>query len=171
MVDIEKEVELSKEETESDNGSENTELQEIKLQLEEYTNLLKRSQADFINYKNRISKDTQDIIFVNTKNIALEFIGIKDVLQLAKDNEVHEETKKVLDILLEKVNNSLKRLNITKIELKDDVIDYNLCECVNVVPTKNKNENNKIIQIIEDGYLMNEKLIKPTKVIISKLEE
>jgi len=101
----------------------------------------------------------------------LEFISIKDVMQLAKDHEENQDTKNALSILIEKINNSLNRLNIYKIELKEGVCDYNLCECVNVIGTKNKDEDNKIIQIIEDGYFMNEKLIKPVKVIINKLEE
>jgi len=165
------EVEIDNEKANNENCVQEDELLVTQKKLEEYTFLLKRSQADFINYKNRITKDIQDIVFLKTKDIALEFIAIKDIMQLAKDHEENQDTKNALSILIEKINHSLNRLNIYKIELKEGVCDYNLCECVNVISTKNKDEDNKIIQIIEDGYFMNEKLIKPVKVIINKLEE
>ena len=132
---------------------------------------LKRTQADFINYKARVLKDTQDLVFLQTKEIALGLIAFKELMLISMKNEERDETKKVLSLLLEKIDNSLSRLNITKIILKDNIPDYNLCECINTINVTNKEDNNKIIEIIEDGYLYNKKLIKPIKVVIGKLEE
>jgi len=172
-INPDKDLEVNKIDSDTDSSIcvDNDELFSTKQKLEEYIDLLKRTQADFINYKARALKDTQDLVFLKTKSIALEFIAIKDLLIIAKENEVNEDTKKALSVLLEKINNSLDRLNIIKIKLKDGLCDYNLCECISVVNTKNKEEDNKVLQVIEDGYTMNNKLIKPTKVIISKLEE
>ena len=144
---------------------------DLKAELASCIDLLKRTQADFINYKTRVSKEIIDVVFLQTKEIALELIDFKELILLSIKNEKNEETKKVLNVLLEKINNSLLRLNIVKIELVDCTPDYNVCECISVIPTKNVTENNKIIEIIEDGYLFNNKIIKPAKIIVGKLEE
>jgi len=159
------------EEVNKDQETTNQEIESLNQKVLEYEDLLKRTQADFVNYKARVTKDVQDIVFLQTKAIALEMISFKELLLLSMKNEVHEETKRVLELLLEKIDGSLARLRIEKIKLNAGAPDYNLCECVSTVPTHNKDEDNKIIDVLEDGYLYNNKLIKPAKIILSKLEE
>ena len=146
-------------------------IESLNQKILEYADLLKRTQADFINYKSRVSKEVEDIVFLQTKTIALEVISFKELILLSIKNEENDEAKKVLNLLLEKIDNSLARLKIEKIKLNEGEPDYNLCECVGIIKTKNKDEDNKIIEVIEDGYLYNNKIIKPTKVILGKLEE
>jgi len=159
------------EEISKDQETISKEIESLNQKVLEYEDLLKRTQADFVNYKARVTKDVQDIVFLQTKAIALEMISFKELLLLSMKNEEHEETKKVLELLLEKIDGSLARLKIEKIKLNEGAPDYNLCECVSTVQTKNKEKDNKIIDVLEDGYLYNNKLIKPAKIILSKLEE
>lgn len=149
----------------------NKEINSLQKQLDDYLDQLKRAQAEFINYKARVLKDTQDLVFLQTKEIALELISFKELLLLSTKNEEHEEARRVLNLLLDKLDNSLSRLNIKKIELNDSIPDYNLCECVGTVKTTISEEDNMIKEILEAGYLYNDKLIKPVKIIINKLEE
>jgi molecular chaperone GrpE len=159
------------EEISKDQETINQEIESLNQKVLDYEDLLKRTQADFVNYKARVTKDVQDIVFLQTKAIALEMLSFKELFLLSMKNEEHEETKKVLELLLEKIDGSLVRLKIEKIKLNEGVPDYNLCECVSTLQTKNKEDDNKIITVLEDGYFYNNKLIKPVKVIIGKLEE
>ena len=170
-MDIMDDTNNKQEEISKDQETISKEIESLNQKVLEYEDLLKRTQADFVNYKARVTKDVQDIVFLQTKAIALEMISFKELLLLSMKNEEHEETKKVLELLLEKIDGSLARLKIEKIKLNEGAPDYNLCECVSTVQTKNKEKDNKIIDVLEDGYLYNNKLIKPAKIILSKLEE
>ena len=79
---IEEEIELIKQK-----------LEEQDKLSKEYLNLLQRSQADFINYKNRIEKETKDIIFIETSKIFCEFLGYRETLLHALEKEP-ERTKR-----------------------------------------------------------------------------
>ncbi len=170
-MDIMDDTKNKQEERDRNQETTNQELESLNQKLLEYEDLLKRTQAEFVNYKARVTKDVQDIVFLQTKVIALEMISFKELLLLSMKNEEHEETKKVLELLLEKIEGSLVRLRIEKIKLNEGTPDYNLCECISTVQTKNKEEDNKIIDVLEDGYLYNNKLIKPAKIILGRLEE
>jgi len=132
----------------------------------EYLALLQRSQADFINYKNRIEKETKDILFIESSNIFCEFLSYRDILLDAIGKEPDKKLKETLTHLLISYDNILKRFNLEKIEVIGKDFDHKTSDCVSKLEIKDENQNNKVIAVIENGYLQNNKLIKPAKVVV-----
>lgn len=132
---------------------------------DEYLDLLQRSQANFINYKNRVEKETKGLLFIEQKKIISSFLDFKETLKKAYE---HEQDSKNKENILQLINNYdiiLKRLSVEKMELLNKEFDYNYHECVFKKETE-KEYHNKIIEIIEDGYLLNKRLLKPAKVVV-----
>lgn len=132
----------------------------------EYLDLLQRSQADFINYKNRIEKETKDILFIETSRIFNEFLGYRDILLHALEKETEAKLKENLSFLLISFDNILKRFNLEKLDVLEKDFDMNTSDCVSKLEVVDENKNNKVIAIVENGYLQNKKLIKPAKVVV-----
>lgn len=141
-------------------------LQEQDKLSKEYLNLLQRSQADFINYKNRIEKETRDLLFIETSKIFYEFLGYREVLLHALEKEPDEKLKESLSHLLASFDNILKRFNLEKLDVLEKDFDMNTSDCVSKLEVTEENQNNKVIAIVENGYLQNKKLIKPAKVVV-----
>jgi len=163
----------SKETTPKDEETEIKETIEIlKKKLEEqdklskeYLDLLQRTQADFRNYKQRIEKETQDIIFLETAKILSEFLSYRDTIIKAIEKEQRTESKLSLEHMLKNYDIILKRQGIEKLNVLDKDFDYNFCDCIFKQETE-KESHNKVLEIVEDGFTLNNKLIKPAKVIV-----
>jgi len=134
----------------------------------EYLDLLQRVTADFDNYKKRMSKQLDLIVFTETSKFINSFLEFYEVLKKAVIHEQNQETKNNLSQLQTLFENVLKKYNIEKIDVLNKDFDYNTSECIETRNVDDKTHNNKIIEVIEDGFLYNNKLIKPAKVVVGK---
>ncbi|MFA5745327.1 MAG: nucleotide exchange factor GrpE [archaeon] len=132
----------------------------------EYLNLLQRSQAEFINYKNRIERETREIVFMESSRIFNDFLGYRDILAKAISAETDEKLKDTLTHLLINYDVTLKRFNLEKIDVLGKVFDHNTSDCILQQEVEDEKYNNKVITIIEEGYFQNKRLVKPAKVIV-----
>jgi molecular chaperone GrpE len=146
-------------------------LNEQENKSQEYLSLLQRTQADFQNYKKRITKETEDYAFINIQKILVEFLNFRNTLKQAYDKETNNDFKENILQLLNNYENILKRQNIIKINCLNKDFDYNYCECVCRTKVDDKKKHNKVIEVLEDGYLLNNKLITPAKVVVGIMEE
>ena len=131
----------------------------------EYLDLLQRTQAEFRNYKQRVERETQDIVFIEKAKILAEFLNYRDTIVKALEKEKSDDTKKSLEHMLTSYDIILKRQGLEKIEVLDKDFDYNFCDCLLKQETE-KDKDNKVITVIEDGFTLNKRLIKPAKVIV-----
>jgi len=121
--------------------------------VEELTNDVKRIQADFINFKNRVEKEKENYARYKLENFVLKLLEVIDNFELSlknnKDKGVEMVHKQFLDIL--------EKEGIKKIT-ENEEFDANLHEAVEKVV----GEENKVIEIIKDGYMFNENVLRPT---------
>lgn len=117
--------------------------------------------ADFENYKRRVQKEKEDLVF-NTKTKMLSAI-------LDMDNDVTLALKsmgKVDDgilLIVNKLDTFLKSQGIEPIQT--DTYDEDLHEVISLVPT---GEVKKIIDVVSKGYSLNGKPFKYPKIVLSK---
>lgn len=150
-----------------------SEIELIKSKLEEqnklaneYLDLLQRSQAEFINYKSRVEKEIKELIFIEKKETILNFIQFRETLKTAYDHETNDQNKQNILQLINNFDILLKRLNVKKMDVLNSAFDFNFHECLFKKEVINESEDNKIIEVMEDGYLLDKKLLKPAKVIV-----
>jgi molecular chaperone GrpE len=121
-----------------------------------------RLLADFENYKKRVSKEKEEI----KSKTKIETLG--SILEL--DNDIHIATKMIKDekslssinILTDKLNRFLKINGIE--EIQTDIYDSDLHEVISVVETGKE----EVIDVVSKGYIMNGKIVKYPKIILSK---
>ncbi len=145
--------------------------------LKESEEKLLRSLAEIENQRRRFEKEIKDAFEFGSYNFAKESLAILDNLQRAKEaikNDEKLKSNKDLDSFLENITIIEKDLisifeknNIKRILSKNKIFDPNFHQAMSEVEDDNV-EPGTILQEIQAGYLLGERLLRPAMVCVSK---
>ena len=171
-----KENEVDLKASEKDHKEENKEIT-IEEKLKETEDKLLRSLAEIENQRRRFEKEIKDAFEFGSYNFAKESLAILDNLQRAKEAIKNDETLKInkdLDKFLDNITIIEKDLisifeknNIKKIESENKKFDPNFHQAMSEVED-DKADPGTILQEIQAGYLLGERLLRPALVSVSK---
>ena len=175
--------ELSKEEEIKDpknqNIKENKELS-VEEKLKETEEKLLRSLAEIENQRRRFEKEIKDAFEFGSFNFAKENLAILDNLQRAKEaikNDTKLKDNKDLDKFLENIDiiekdliSIFERNRIKKIDTKNKKFDPNFHQAMSEIDD-DKAESGSIIQEIQAGYMLGERLLRPALVSVAKKKD
>ena len=169
-----KKASKKKVEKESINESPENQVEDLKLedQLKEEKDKFLRLFAEFENYKRRTAKERIELFSTASEEVMISLLPVLDDFDRAsveiekdKDNEI---LKGVL-LIKNKLFDSLKSKGLDLIEVKKgDEFNADDHEAVTQIPAPNKKMQGKIIDVIEKGYKLGEKVIRYPKVVIGK---
>ena len=166
----------SKKEAEADNSTDlnKNQTEEVSLddQIKEEKDKFLRLFAEFENYKRRTAKERIELFSTASEEVMISLLPVLDDFDRAsveiekdKDNEI---LKGVL-LIKNKLFDSLKSKGLDLIEVKKgDKFNADDHEAVTQIPAPNKKMQGKIIDVIEKGYKLGEKVIRYPKVVIGK---
>ena len=166
----------SKKKVEIDKNNEPVEnqIEEVNLedQVKEEKDKFLRLFAEFENYKRRTAKERIELFSTASEEVMVSLLPILDDFDRAsaeiekdKDNEIF---KGVL-LIKNKLFDSLKSKGLALIEVnKGDGFNADNHEAVTQIPAPTKDMEGKIIDVIEKGYKLGEKVIRYPKVVIGK---
>jgi len=140
--------------------------QEIKDNKEKY--LIEKAEVE--NLKKRMEKDLINIKKYALKDFAKDLLNILDSLEQGLNNKINinDNDNKGIKLIQKMFIDTLKKYGINKIVIKDNTqFDPLKHEVISIIKNDNKN-NNTIINILQNGYTLNEHVLKYAKVIISK---
>jgi len=136
-----------------------------------------RSLAEIENQRRRFEKEIKDAFEFGSFNFAKESLAILDNLQRAKEairNDEKLKTNKDLDKFLENISVIEKDLisifeknRISKIDVKDKKFDPNFHQAMSEIEDDTK-EPGAILHEIQAGYMLGERLLRPSLVSVSK---
>ena len=139
--------------------------------LQEVTELLKRTQANFENYRKQTEKRTSELQEMASKNILVQLLPIIDNLDLALKN-VDQNPEQIVEgvkLIRSQMDNLLQDNHVEKINTEDKQFDPYFHEALMKVPSE-KTENT-IIEEFQHGYILHGKLIRHAKVKVSAGKE
>ncbi len=144
-------------------------IEELEQKVSESNEKYLRLLAEWENYRKRTIKEKSVSIEYGKELIISKILPILDDFNRAQ--KAGEEQKKGDGFLLinQKLSDALQREGLKKISVsKGEEFDVNQHEAISQIPTEEKKLKGKIVEEIEAGYLLNEKIIRFTKVIIGK---
>ena len=172
----EKSTKVDKKEEANDSADAVKELT-VEQKLKETEDKLLRSLAELENQRRRFEKEIKDAFEFGSFNFAKESLAILDNLQRAKiaiKNDEILKTNKDLDKFLENISIIEKDLisifeknRITKIEAKGKKFDPNIHQAMTEIED-NESEVGTVIQEIQNGYMLGERLLRPALVGVTK---
>ncbi|WP_259288998.1 nucleotide exchange factor GrpE [Candidatus Karelsulcia muelleri] len=144
-----------------------------KHELNEYNALNRkylRLFVDFENFKKRIKKEKLDIINNANETLLLDLLSVLDdfsrsLKEIKKSNNV--PLIQGISLIKEKFYKILKTKGLQKIKTKKgDVFNTDLHEAITQVKASLDELKGKVIDVIEDGYYLNNKIIRYSKVVV-----
>ena len=145
-----------------------TKSQDLKLELQESKDKYLRLYSEFENYRRRTSKEKIEMIDSANKDLLKEILPISDDFERAikssdPDNPIDEEG---INLIFQKLRGILEKHNLKKMEIKvGDDFNTELHEAITSTPSEKKLKG-KVVDIIEDGYLIADKILRFGKVVI-----
>jgi len=176
---LKEELEKDEKQTNDNNDSLKEELEKTKIELEETkkkaeTNLnkLKYMMADFDNYRKQIEKQMASTIESNKSNLLSSFLTIRDDYQRAlemikKNKDLDDVFLNGLEGILKNLDNILQSEGVIQIETIGKIFDSNKHDVISFSYNDDLPENT-ITNEIRVGYMLNDKVLRPSLVEISK---
>lgn len=148
------------------------ELSQLKAQRDEYLQGWQRAKADFINYKKEEMRRMEEVARYGQENLILELITVMDNFDLGLSAmEKNGPVEKGVYMIRSQMEDILKKYGLEKLPVKPgDPYDPSIGEAIAEVeaPPESEAEPGSIADVIEPGYKLYEKLIRPARVRIIK---
>ena len=137
-------------------------------QLAEMNDKYLRLNADFINYKNRTAKEYLDLRLTAGKDIIMNILDVLDDCDRAekqmKTSTDLASLKEGVDLIFTKLRKVVFDRGVVALETKGKNFDVELHEAITEIPMPKM--EGKVIDEVQKGYYMNEKLIRFAKVVV-----
>ena len=130
-------------------------------ELENVKNQLKRALADYSNLQKRFEEEKKFIVLYANATLLLKLVGVFDSLEQAGKHLENEG----LNLSIRKFRETLESEAIREISSEGKKFDPNFHEAIDVVEGK---EDGKIVEVLQKGYTLNDKVLRPAKVKVSK---
>ncbi len=146
--------------------------EQLKKELANEKDKFLRLFAEFENYKKRTSKERIELYKTANEELMTVLLPILDdfdrglaEIKKAKDKEL----LKGMELINNKLKNSLTQKGLSQIAVeKGETFDVELHEAITQIPAPSEDMKGKIIDVIEQGYKLGEKIIRYPKVVVGQ---
>ncbi len=160
-------VKDKEEEIVQENCSEDNEINQIKTELEETTDRLKRLMAEFDNFKKRSAKEREGLYNSLVSDIVSSFLPVVDNLEKAVGSSTEDENyKQGVELVLKQFVDVLTSLGVKEIEGVGSTFNPEYHEAVSSVQDENLGEK-EIKEVFRKGYKIGERVIRHAMVVVA----
>ena len=162
----EKETEISEEEKIA------KELEETKQALEDYKDKYLRLSAEFDNYRKRTMKEKAELIKNGGEKAISAILPILDDLERALQNMQKADDVKAMyegiDLIHQKFLRNLGHEGLEKMNPVGEAFDTDFHEAIALVPAPEEAQKGKVLDCVQTGYKLNDKVIRHAKVVVAQ---
>ena len=157
----------------TDNKAESTEVDPLikaQQEVEELKKTLLYKTAEFENYRKRTMKEKADLILNGGEKTISAILPILDDFEraLADKSEDPKAIKEGVQMIFNKFIKTLEGLGVKKIETADKDFDVDFHEAIAMVPGMGDDKKGKVIDCVQTGYTLNDKVIRHAKVAVGQ---
>ena len=175
-------VEETDKEAEASENSENSEdsetpeeqdpLEKAQSEIAELKNQLLYKVAEFENYRKRTLKERAELILNGGEKFITSILPILDDMERAIENGAKTDDPEVLregmTLIHQKFMKTLESQGVSKIDTENADFDTDLHEAVAMVPGMGDDKKGKVIDCLQQGYKLNDKVIRHAKVAVGQ---
>lgn len=148
------------------------ELEKANEQIEEQKDKYLRLSAEFDNYRKRTMKEKAELILNGGEKSISSILPIVDDFERAlKNMETATDVaavKEGVELIYNKFMSVLGQNGVKVIETKEQPLDTDYHEAIAVIPAPNEALKGKILDCVQTGYILNDKVIRHAKVVVGE---
>ncbi len=141
-------------------------------ELKELRNKYLRLVAEFDNYRKRVARERIELIQTSEKDVVVSLLDILDDADRAEEQMAKTENIEVVKegalLIFDKLRKVLKSRGLKEMETLHGDYDAELQEAIAEVPAPSEELKGKVIDNIQKGYYLNDKIIRHAKVVVGK---
>ena len=145
-------------------------LQKAKDEAQDWKDKYIRLMAEFDNFRKRVLKEKAELILNGSEKTVTAILPILDDFEraLADNTDDPQAIKEGEELIFKKFQKILESLGIKKIETKDADFNVDFHEAIAMVPGMGDDKKGKIIDCVQAGYTLNDKVIRHAKVAVGQ---
>lgn len=172
-----KEMDSQDKEQENETSASEEEKLETELKaLQEERDMLKdkylRLSAEFDNYRKRTMKEKAELVLNGGEKSITSILPVVDDLERAlKNMETAQDVEAVrsgVELIYNKFMSVLGQNGVKVIETKDQLLNTDFHEAIAVIPAPTEEQKGKILDCVQTGYTLNDKVIRHAKVVVGE---
>ncbi|WP_207422229.1 nucleotide exchange factor GrpE [Desertivirga brevis] len=144
--------------------------EKLRAELSEANDKYLRLYAEFDNYKRRTSKERVELLQTAGKDVIVDMLSILDdferALRAMESAADVSAVKEGVTLVHNKLKNTLANKGLKEMESKGNVFDADIHEAITNIPAPSDDLKGKVVDEVEKGYYLNDKVIRFAKVIV-----
>jgi molecular chaperone GrpE len=150
--------------------AEESEIEQLKAELEEQKDKYLRLFAEFDNFRKRNAKERLELINTAGKDVIVSLLDVMDDCdraekQLQQTGSI-EQSKEGIQLVFHKLRSSLQGKGLKEMESMGKDFDVEQHEAITEIPAPAEEMKGKVLDVIQKGYMMNDKIIRFAKVVV-----
>ena len=138
----------------------------------ELNNSYLRLHAEFDNYRKRTLKEKTELLKTASESVITAILPVVDDFERALENisaaKDMDSVKEGVDLIYNKFVDFLQKNGVRKMEVMGQTFDVEKHEALTTIPAENETLKDTIIDVIQQGYELGDKVIRYPKVIVAK---
>ena len=147
-------------------------LQKAQEELESLKDKYLRTVAEFDNYRKRSLKEKTELVLNGGEKTITAILPVLDDMERAVANADKADSVKALEegceLIFKKLRTILEVLGVKKIDTDDKEFDVDFHEAIAMVPGMGDDKKGKVVDCVQTGYTLNDKVIRHAKVAVGQ---
>ena len=147
-------------------------LEDARGKADEHWDQCLRLQADLENLRKRAERDLANAHKYALERFAAELLPVRDSLEMGlsafeQDSADIDKLREGNELTLQMLGNALAKFNITEVNPQDEPFNPEFHQAMSMQP-RDDVEPNTVVTVVQKGYLLNDRLVRPAMVIVSQ---
>jgi molecular chaperone GrpE len=148
----------------------NEQVAELQAAVQELKDKHLRLLAEFDNYKKRTMRERLELMNSASKDVMVSLLPVLDDFDRAKKSADDPSNAEVFSegvtLVYSRLHNILQNMGLKAINSTGEAFDVELHEAITEIPVPDENMKGKVIDTLEKGYTLNDKIIRHAKVVV-----
>ncbi len=150
----------------------NKEEEEYQQQINELQDKYVRLMAEFDNFRKRSLKERMELLKSAGEDVLINVLPVMDdfergLIAIEKSNDI-ESVKQGIQLIYNKFKDFLTQRGVKEIEAQNQDFNVDIHEAITKIPAPEENLKGKVVDVIQKGYYLNDKVIRYAKVVIGE---
>ncbi len=142
-------------------------IQELGEKLNELNDKYLRTYSEYENYRKRTTKEKADLLINGAADTIKAILPVIDDLERALQSMTDEASREGVQLIYNKLMNILQQKGLKEIEAKGEKFSEELHEAVTKFPAAEESQKGTVIDVVEKGYYLNDKVLRFPKVVVA----